>query len=49
MSSDEKNYRFITGPDDDQFCFRVSEARREGWDLYGNPVIVSDGDRVIVG
>ncbi len=35
--SKRKNYRFITGPDDAQFCQRVSDALAEGYVLYGHP------------
>lgn len=41
-----KTYRFLTGPDDDAFCRRVSDALAEGYVLYGDPVmVVSDGTR----
>ena len=36
-------YRFITGPDDDSFCHRVSEALSKGWMLYGPPSLTYDG------
>jgi hypothetical protein len=42
-------YRLLTGPDDDAFCRRVSDALALGYDLYGSPVATFDGDRVIVG
>ena len=43
----KKRYRFLTGPDDATFCQRVSDALDEGYQLYGDPVmVVSDGDRV---
>jgi hypothetical protein len=32
-------YRVLTGPDDDTFCHRVSEALDIGFRLYGNPAI----------
>jgi hypothetical protein len=41
-------YRVLTGPDDDSFCHRVSEALDIGLRLYGNPSITHDGERVIV-
>jgi hypothetical protein len=42
-------YRLLTGPDDDSFCRRVSEALALGYDLFGSPVATFDGKRVIVG
>ncbi|RCL02770.1 MAG: hypothetical protein JSC188_000295 [Candidatus Tokpelaia sp. JSC188] len=30
-------YRFLTGPDDASFCYKVTDALRKGWRLYGNP------------
>jgi hypothetical protein len=32
-----KLYRFITGPDDAQFCHRVTAALNKGWQLHGSP------------
>jgi hypothetical protein len=40
-------YRLLTGPDDDQFCRRVSEALALGYVLYGSPALTFDGKRVI--
>ena len=42
-------YRFLTGPDDDAFCLRVSEALNNGWMLYGNPTLTFDGKTPIAG
>jgi hypothetical protein len=42
-------YRLLTGPDDDAFCRRVSEALALGYQLCGSPVATFDGDGVIVG
>ena len=42
-------YRLLTGPDDDSFCRRVSDALALGYRLYGSPVSAFDGKRVIVG
>ncbi|MDO4643470.1 MAG: DUF1737 domain-containing protein [Cardiobacteriaceae bacterium] len=39
-----KVYRFITGPDDSQFCRRVTEALQQGWELYGSPQLSSGQD-----
>ena len=41
-------YRLLTGPDDANFCKRVSEALAEGWELYGSPSISVSGERVMV-
>ena len=41
-------YRLLTGPDDSEFCHRVSEALKLGYELYGSPVATYDGERVIV-
>ena len=41
-----KIYRFLTGPDDAAFCQKVSDALAEGYELYGNPMmVVSNGER----
>ena len=44
-----KTYRFLTGEDTPDFCARVSAALDEGYGLYGNPVMVMEGERRIVG
>jgi len=44
-----KLYRCITGPDDANFCLRVSEALNNGWELHGGPALTFDGTRVIAG
>jgi hypothetical protein len=41
-------YRVLTGPDDDAFCHRVSEALELGYRLYGSPAATFDGTRVIL-
>ena len=38
-------YRCLTGPDDDQFCRRVSEALAHGWRLHGSPALTFDPQR----
>ena len=52
MSSDPPDrlpvYRLLTGPDDDAFCRRVSEAIALGYRLHGSPAATFDGQRVIV-
>jgi hypothetical protein len=35
-------YRMLTGPDDAQFCHRVSEALSKGWQLYGQSSLTFD-------
>ncbi len=42
------SYRLLTGPDDDAFCRRVSDALELGYELYGCPAATFDGERVIV-
>ncbi len=43
ISSNENNeklkYRLLTGPDDKSFCERVSNALKDGYELYGSPAI----------
>lgn len=41
-------YRLFTGPDDAQFCERVSQALAEGYVLHGGPSVAFDGERVVV-
>ncbi|WP_410670387.1 DUF1737 domain-containing protein [Amycolatopsis sp. cmx-4-68] len=40
-------YRLLTGPDDEKFCHRVSDALELGYRLYGSPAVTFDGDQVI--
>ncbi|MGC5288144.1 DUF1737 domain-containing protein [Micromonospora sp. DT231] len=40
-------YRLITGPDDAEFCARVSALLDQGYRLHGSPALTFDGDRVI--
>jgi hypothetical protein len=42
-------YRLLTGPDDAEFCERVSEALTLGYELHGSPALTFDGSRVIAG
>jgi len=42
-------YRYFTGPDDEKFCMRVTEALNKGWELYGNPTLTFDGKDVVAG
>jgi hypothetical protein len=41
-------YRLLTGPDDEAFCRRVSEALDLGYELYGDPAISLDGGHAVV-
>ena len=41
-------YRLLSGPDDQIFCERVSQAIAEGYQLYGSPAITHDGEQTIV-
>ncbi|MGI9316964.1 MAG: DUF1737 domain-containing protein [bacterium] len=42
-------YRFVTGPDNDEFCRRVSDALNHGWILYGDPTLTFNGETPIAG
>lgn len=44
-----KLYSFITGPDDETFCKRVSEKLNNGWELYGSPSLTYNGETVLAG
>ena len=41
-------YRLFTGPDDRDFCERVSAALAEGYVLHGSPAATFNGSTVIV-
>lgn len=41
-------YRVLTGPDDHDFCERVSAALDDGYVLFGGPSITYDGTQAIV-
>lgn len=41
-------YRVLTGPDDSNFCRRISAALDEGYVLHGGPALTSNGGKVIV-
>lgn len=47
---DKPIYRCLTGPDDDAFCKRVSQALADGWRLHGSPSLTFNAEtgRVIV-
>lgn len=44
-----KLYRFITGPDDEKFCMRVTESLNNGWELHGSPALTFNGMNAIAG
>jgi hypothetical protein len=46
-----KLYSYLSGPDDDSFCHRVTERLNRGWELYGSPALTYDSEtkRVICG
>ncbi len=46
-----KLYRYLTGPDDNSFCMRVSAALNDGWELHGQPSLAFDPakERMICG
>jgi len=46
--NDLPTYRILTGPDDDAFCRRVSEALALGYELHGSPAATFNGRNVIV-
>ncbi|MGO4536483.1 DUF1737 domain-containing protein [Leifsonia sp. 2MCAF36] len=46
--SERLPYRLLTGPDDAEFCRRVSSALKEGYVLYGSPAATFNGESVIV-
>jgi len=40
-------YRLLTGPDDAEFCRRVSEALALGYRLYGSPAIACSAGKTV--
>ena len=40
-----KLYRYLTGPDDDAFCHRVTAELNKGWQLHGQPTLTYDQER----
>jgi hypothetical protein len=44
----KKAYRLLTGIDDSVFCQRVSDALKDGYELYGSPSITFNGKNNIV-
>jgi hypothetical protein len=47
-AEDRLGYRLLSGPDDHEFCERVSRALEEGYLLYGSPSITHGPDGPIV-
>ncbi|WP_433531269.1 DUF1737 domain-containing protein [Micromonospora sp. CA-263727] len=45
--SEPLGYRLITGPDDAEFCARVSGLLDQGYQLHGSPALTFNGERVI--
>lgn len=46
--NEKLGYRLLTGPDDRSFCEKVSQALKDGYELYGSPAITFNGERCIV-
>lgn len=42
------SYRLISGPDNREFCERISTALAEGYVLHGSPAATFNGTSVIV-
>jgi hypothetical protein len=43
----KKAYRLLTGIDDSAFCQKVSDALKDGYELYGSPSVTFNGKNVI--
>ncbi|MEN9731650.1 MAG: hypothetical protein RL488_960 [Actinomycetota bacterium] len=43
----KKAYRLLTGIDDASFCQKVSDALKDGYELYGSPSVTFNGKNVI--
>jgi hypothetical protein len=39
MAEEKKAYRLLTGVDDSEFCQKVSDALKDGYELYGSPAV----------
>ena len=37
-----KAYRYITGPDDADFCYRITDLLNRGWELAGPATLTFD-------
>lgn len=40
--ADKLRYRLLTGPDNEDFCRRISDALDDGYQLHGSPAITYD-------
>ncbi len=38
-------YRLLTGPDNSEFCHKVTKALDEGWQLHGSPSVSFDAKK----
>ena len=47
MAEEKKAYRLLTGIDDSEFCQKVSDALKDGYELYGSPSVTFNGKNVI--
>lgn len=47
-SEEKLSYRLLTGPDNREFCERISAALAEGYVLHGSPAATFNGTSVIV-
>ena len=45
---EKPSYRLISGPDNREFCERISNALAEGYVLHGSPAATFNGTSVIV-
>ncbi len=45
MTTDKLRYRVLTGPDNAEFCRRVSDALDDGYELHGSPAITYDPEQ----
>lgn len=43
----KKAYKLLTGIDDSSFCQKVSDALKDGYELYGSPSVTFNGKNVI--
>ena len=43
----KKAYKLLTGIDDSAFCQKVSDALKDGYELYGSPSVTFNGKNVI--
>ncbi len=48
-NSDRPRYRLLVGPDDAEFCWRVSRELDDGYELYGSPTMTHGPEGPLVG